>query len=73
MAEPLHMWDNANLLRVRQECQAWLNLLWENDRNKTRQSLTEMAVQHFMFSIDDEFRSRMVECDCCGTRKLEER
>jgi len=72
MAEPLHMWDNANLLRVRMECQARLEVFWL-DRNKTRQSLEEMAVQHFMFAIDDELRSRMSECDCCGTRKLQER
>jgi hypothetical protein len=32
-----------------------------------------MAVQHFMFAIDDELRSRMQECDCCGTQRLQER
>lgn len=72
MAEPIHMWDNTNLLRVRQECQARLEIFWQ-DRNQTLQSLEEMAVQHFMFSIDDELRSRMTECNCCGTRKLQER
>lgn len=62
MAEPLHMWDLLSLMRIRADCQKRLETHYWLDRNRISQSLEEMALEDFMFRIDDEIQERRYDC-----------